>query len=68
MRVLLKSLKAIYDFFAGDAIILGFVAMSFVVTAVLSRFTHVPPAVLQAVFIGLIACGLVLTLGREARG
>ncbi len=68
MKQILRALKATYDFFAGDAIIIAFVAAAFCAAGLLARFAHAPMAALAAALVGLVTLGLVLTLGREARG
>jgi lysylphosphatidylglycerol synthetase-like protein (DUF2156 family) len=68
MNPFLRPLKAIYNFFAGDAIILIFVATAFGMSALLARIVHAPNTVIAAALVGLITLGLVLTLIREARG
>ncbi len=68
MRGFFKPFKAIYDFFAGDAIILAFVAAAFVGSAILARLTNAPNAAIAGILVGLTVLGLVLTLIREARG
>jgi len=65
---LVKALAAIYDFFAGDHIILAGVAAAFVVGALLVHTLHGPMAIDLIVFVALIVGGLVLTLRREAAG
>jgi hypothetical protein len=68
MNRIVSALKATYDFFAGDAILLGAVALAFVLGSVLERVTHAPNALTAACFIALLVGGLVATLGRELRG
>jgi len=63
-----KALAAIYDFFAGDHVILAGVAAAFVIGAILVRTLHGPMAIDLIVFVALIVGGLVLTLRREAAG
>jgi membrane protein implicated in regulation of membrane protease activity len=62
------ALKATYNFFAGDAIILGGVALAFIVGTLLVRVLQAPNALSALVFVALIVAGLVVTLGRELRG
>lgn len=62
------ALKATYNFFAGDAIILGGVVLAFVVGALLLDVAKAPNAVSAVVFVALIAGSLAVTLGRELAG
>ncbi|HUJ74690.1 MAG TPA: hypothetical protein VL359_07515 [bacterium] len=68
MKALLRALKAIYDFFAGDAIILAFVGVGFVGAGLLLKLAGASVGVGAAVLVGLVTVGLVTTLAREARG
>ncbi len=62
------ALKATYNFFAGDAIILVGVVLAFVVCALLLDAAKAPNALAAAIFVALIAGSLALTLGRELAG
>lgn len=68
MNRIAGALKATYNFFAGDAIILGGVALAFIIGTLLVRVIQAPNALSALVFVALIVGGLVLTLGRELRG
>lgn len=68
MTGIVKVLKSIYDFFAGDHIILSGVAIAFVAGALLVAYLGRLMAVDVVVFVALILAGLVVTLGREKRG
>ncbi|HEU5438779.1 MAG TPA: hypothetical protein VFU88_05780 [Ktedonobacterales bacterium] len=68
MNRIVGALKATYTFFAGDAIILGGVALAFIAGTLLVRVLQAPNALSALVFVALIVAGLVLTLGRELRG
>jgi hypothetical protein len=68
MNAIARGVKATYNFFAGDAIILTAVIIAFVVGAVLARAAKAPNLVSAVVFIALIAGGLVATLNRERAG
>ena len=62
-------IKATYNFFAGDAIILGAVAAAFILGEILLVHAFDAPNVAVAVvFVGIIVAGLTTTLGREIRG
>lgn len=63
-----RAVKATYNFFAGDAIILTAVLVAFVVAALLARLAGVPNALIAVGFVALIVAGLVLTLSRELVG
>jgi hypothetical protein len=68
MNRVLGALKATYNFFAGDAILLVGVALAFVLAALLGQIAKAPDPVVAVVFVGCIVGGLVTTLGRELRG
>jgi hypothetical protein len=68
MSRVLGALKATYNFFAGDAILLAAVALAFVLAALLLGLAHAPNALVAALFIACIVGGLATTLGRELRG
>ena len=61
-------LNAAYNFFAGDAIILGTVAAAFILAALLVHAFDASNVVVAVVFVGIIVAGLTTTLGREAVG
>ena len=67
MNAILRGLKATYNFFAGDAILLGAVAVAFLLAFALER-ASLPNALVAVLFIGCIVGGLVTTLARELRG
>ena len=67
MRSLVRALKAVYDFFTGDSIMLAATVAAFLAAFVLARVAR--SNVLAAVsFIFLIVAGLVATLVRELAG
>ncbi len=68
MRRVLGILKAIYFFFAGDAILLIAVLLAFGLAALLGKVAHAPNVLVASVLIALIVAGLALTLSRELRG
>ena len=64
----LRALKATYNFFSGDAILLVATAVAFVLGVLLVHALAAPNALVAIIFVGLIVAGLALTLGRELRG
>ncbi|MBF6590148.1 MAG: hypothetical protein IVW57_06400 [Ktedonobacterales bacterium] len=70
MSRITRAVKATYNFFAGDAIILTVVIVAFALATALFRLTAPSKlnAPLTVLFIALIVSGLVLTLGRELAG
>ena len=68
MNRLASAVKATYNFFAGDAMLLVATLLAFVVGALLVRTVHAPNALAAAIFVALIVGGLAATLGREVRG
>ena len=67
MRAVLRVLKAIYSFFAGDAIILSAVVIAFAAAFTLARVLE-SNALAKVAFVVLIVCGLTATLARERMG
>jgi len=63
----LGVLKSIYNFFAGDAIILAGVALAFGAARLLVLFAGGLGAIAAASFVALIVASLVFTLWRETR-
>jgi hypothetical protein len=64
MRRLVRGLKAVYDFFTGDAIMLSATVVAFAAAFILVR-TARANVLAAAAFIFLIVAGLVATLLRE---
>ena len=67
MSAIVRGLKATYNFFAGDAILLVAVAVAFLLAFALER-VGLPNALIAVLFIACIVAGLVTTLARELRG
>ena len=67
IRAVLRGLKAVYNFFSGDAIILGSVVLAFAAAYAIARVLSVN-GLAAAVFLVLIVAGLVTTLARERAG
>ncbi|HKV83361.1 MAG TPA: hypothetical protein VJN88_02315 [Ktedonobacterales bacterium] len=68
MNRIMGILKATYNFFAGDAIILTAVIAAFVIGWLLVHAAKAPNALIAVVFIVLILAGITTTLGRELAG
>lgn len=68
MNRVLGALKATYNFFSGDAILLSAAIIAFVVGVLLVQVAHAPNALVAAVFVLVIVAGLGATLGREVAG
>lgn len=68
MNAVLRALKATYNFFAGDAILLVATALAFALGLVLVHTVAAPNPLVAVIFVGCIVGGLALTLGRELRG
>lgn len=62
------AVKATYNFFAGDAILLVAVLAAFVIGGLLVGAAKAPNALVSLIFVALIVGGLATTLGRELRG
>ena len=65
MKALLKVLKSIYNFFAGDAIILTAVALAFVFGGLMLHAYRTPHTIAAIIFVGIIVIGLATTVRRE---
>ena len=68
MNAVLRALKATYNFFAGDVILLAATVVAFVLGLLLVHSLAAPNALVAVVFVGCIVGGLALTMGRELRG
>ncbi|HEX8996331.1 MAG TPA: hypothetical protein VF812_09900 [Ktedonobacterales bacterium] len=68
MTRVLGALKATYNFFSGDAILLSAAIVAFVLGVILARSAHAPNALVAVVFVVIIVAGMVVTLGREIAG
>lgn len=68
MNPILRALKATYNFFAGDAILLVATVIAFLLAALLARAAHASNLLVAALFLACIVAGLVTTLARERRG
>lgn len=68
MNRVVGILKSAYNFFAGDAIILGAVVVAFGLGTILVHIVHAPNAISGLLFIVCVAAGLALTLTREVAG
>ncbi len=67
IRAVLRGLKAVYNFFAGDAFILASVVLAFASAFLLARVANQNVLAVVA-FILLIVAGLTSTLARERMG
>lgn len=68
MNAIVRALKATYNFFAGDAILLAATAVAFVLGLLLVHVLSAPNALVAIIFVACIVGGLALTLGRELHG
>lgn len=62
------AVKATYNFFSGDAILLSAAVIAFALGLLLARIAHAPNALVAIVFVVIIVSGLAVTLGREIAG
>ena len=67
MQRVLNAIKAIYNFFSGDAILLSAVIIAFVLCLALAKGA-LPNALVAVIFVAIIVGGLVVTLRREIAG
>lgn len=68
MNRITSAVKATYNFFSGDAILLVATLVAFVVAWLLIHAAQAPNPLSAVVFVAIIVGGLVTTLGREVRG
>lgn len=65
MNRVLGAIKATYNFFSGDTILLSAATIAFVLGSLLVQMAKAPNALVTIVFVAIIVIGLVLTLARE---
>lgn len=69
MQQIVGFLKATYNFFSGDAILLSAGVIAFAAGWALTHLAGgVPLTVVAVVFVAVITAGLVITLNREIAG
>ena len=68
MTRILNALKATYNFFSGDAILLSAAIIAFALGLLLTRTLNAPNALVGVVFVAIMVAGLAITLGREVAG
>ena len=68
MNRVLGAVKATYNFFSGDAILLSAAIIAFVLGVLLARVAKAPNALVAIVFVAIIVIGLFVTLAREIAG
>ena len=67
MQRVLNAIKATYNFFSGDAILLSAVIVAFFLGLALVKL-GAPNALVAVIFVAIIVGGLVVTLRREIAG
>lgn len=68
MNTFVRAIKATYNFFAGDAIILTTVMLAFALTALLLHMANAPMPLTALLFVTTMMTELTATLGREVAG
>jgi hypothetical protein len=68
MERVLGALKATYNFFSGDAILLTSAIVAFLLCLALVRLASAPNMLVAILFVVVIVAGLVITLRREIAG
>jgi hypothetical protein len=68
VNTVLQTLKAIYNFFAGDVSILAGTSVAFVGAFLLLRWGHAPNVLVAVLFIAFLLAGLVDSVNREIGG
>ncbi len=67
MQRVLGAIKATYNFFSGDAILLSATIIGFALGFALA-LVKAPNALIAVLFVAIIVAGLAVTLGREIAG
>ncbi|HEY7850100.1 MAG TPA: hypothetical protein VIC27_11525 [Ktedonobacterales bacterium] len=65
MDRVLGALKATYNFFSGDAILLSAAVITFLLGLLLAQVVKAPNALVAVVFVAIVVLGLFVTLRRE---
>lgn len=68
MERVLGAIKATYNFFSGDAILLSAAVVAFALCLVLAQVAHAPNPLVAVIFVVIIVGGLFVTLRREIAG
>lgn len=68
MDRIVGALKATYNFFSGDAILLSAVIVAFLLGLLLIQALHAPSLVVGVLFLVIIVGALFTTLRREVAG
>ena len=68
VRSVTQTLKAIYDFFAGDVSILAGTSVAFVGAFLLLQWGHAPNTLVAVLFVALLLAGLIDSVNREISG
>ncbi len=68
MDRVLGAVKATYNFFSGDAILLSAAIIAFVLGLLLAQVAKAPNAVVAIIFVAVVIAGLTVTLAREIAG
>lgn len=68
MSRILSALKAVYNFFSGDAILLSAAIIAFALGWLLAHELAAPNILVGLLFVAIIVAGLAVTLGREIAG
>lgn len=68
MERVLDAIKATYNFFSGDAILLSSAIIAFALGYVLANVAHAPNPLVAVVFVAIIVAGLAVSLSREIAG
>ncbi len=67
MQRVLNAVKATYNFFSGDAILLSAAIIAFALGLALAKVAA-PNALVAVIFVAVIVAGLGVTLRREIAG
>lgn len=67
MDRVLGAIKATYNFFSGDAVLLSSAIIAFALSYALAR-AQVSNATVAVVFVAIIVAGLAVSLSREIAG
>ncbi len=68
MNRALCALKATYNFFSGDAVLLSAAILTFLLGYLLAQVLKAPNALVAVAFVAIVVIGLCVSLGREVAG
>ena len=68
MERVMGAIKATYNFFSGDAILLSSAIIAFALGYVLANVAHASNPTVAVLFVAIVVAGLAVSLNREIAG